>query len=268
MIRRACVAGQFYPGEPSSLRQAVADLLKTGKGGREKAVAIVAPHAGYIYSGRVAGRVYSEVVVPDSIVLIGPNHTGLGANAAVMVNGIWETPIGNIEVDRDLAMAVAGATPSFSEDSVAHLGEHSLEVQLPFIHTINPSARIVPITVMSAGPRECEEMGRAIAGAIRSHPGEVLIVVSSDMNHYEPDDVTREKDRHAIDMVLELDWMGLLKVTAERHITMCGVVPAAIAIVAARHLGAGEARLSAYATSGEGSGDYTHVVGYAGIVIK
>ncbi len=266
MIRKARVAGQFYPEDPAGLLKSVKQSLTGGV--EEKAIAIVAPHAGYIYSGGVAGAIYSSVTVPDTMVLIGPNHTGLGKMASIMTEGQWETPLGNVAINGELAAAILGSTGLFSDDTSAHLMEHSLEVQLPFIYCRNKRASIVPITVMHGNFKECEEMGKGIARAITEYGKDVLIVASSDMNHYESDRITREKDRLAIDRALSLDAKGLLQVASSKGITMCGVIPAAISIIAAKALGAREARLVKYATSGEASGDFEQVVGYAGILFK
>ncbi|MFQ5735969.1 MAG: AmmeMemoRadiSam system protein B [Thermodesulfobacteriota bacterium] len=265
--RRPCVAGQFYPGRPESLDTEVRGFLAP-PGKPEKAIAIIVPHAGYVYSGAVAGAVYAATVIPDDIILIGPNHTGLGAPASLMGEGRWETPLGSVPVNTALARLLIEHGAGFTDDVDAHLSEHSLEVQLPFIQRMNGNASIVPITIMRADEKKCAAMGAAVARAIRRWGKDVLIVVSSDMNHYEGDKETRAKDRLAIDAVLALDPGRLLDVTAERDISMCGVVPAAIAINAALSLGAKEARLVRYATSGETSGDYDHVVGYAGIAIR
>ena len=287
MIRKPCVANQFYPADPSVLKAAVEEYIRAGcfpgktkpfdsaqdrpteKTVEEKqAVAVISPHAGYMYSGLVAGCVYSSIEVPDTVLLIGPNHTGLGEKAAVMDNGTWSMPFGKTEVDEELAHLVLDHSPLFSPDDAAHLREHSLEVQLPFLYVKNPACRIAPITLMHARLKECVEMGRAIADAIKACKKEVLIVVSSDMNHYESADVTGKKDGLAIDKILSLDAEGLLKVTASRNITMCGAVPAAVALVASKILGAKSAKLLAHSTSGEVSGDFDHVVGYAGMIIN
>lgn len=266
MLRKPCVAGQFYPSDAKELTKSVEGYFVQTT--RVKARTIISPHAGYMYSGHVAGAVYSAVEVPDTLILIGPNHTGLGKKASVMPSGDWEIPLGSLKINEELAGLLLDSSSLFSADASAHSREHSLEVQLPFIYRINSKASIVPVTVMHAGYTECEEMGRAISKAAASYGKELLIVVSSDMNHYEPDKSTRDKDNQAITEVLELDARGLLEVTSSRHITMCGVIPAAIGITAACLLGAKEARLVKYATSGDTSGDYSHVVGYAGILIK
>ncbi len=266
MSRSACVAGQFYPAGAVELEAVVREFLTGGPA--QKAVATVAPHAGYIYSGAVAGAVFSSIEIPDAIILIGPNHTGLGPRVSVMARGAWEMPFGRMEINEGLGAMLLGSAGLFSDDSEAHLREHSLEVELPFIHYLNPDASFVPITVMQAGYGECVEAGAAIAKAVSAYGKEVLIVVSSDMNHYESDSRTRKKDNLAIEKVLSLDAKGLLETTSQEGISMCGVIPAAIAIEAAKRLGAKAAKLVKYATSGDTSGDLDHVVGYAGIVIQ
>ncbi len=270
MIRKACVADQFYPanaGELGNMIDAFLHLDDKDKR-KERATAIVAPHAGYIYSGGVAGSVYSLVEIPENVILIGPNHTGIGERVSMMAEGAWDMPFGSVEVNEELALKLASSTPLLTVDNSAHISEHSLEVQLPFLQRLNPSVKIVPITVMAANPDECVRIGNAIAGCIEEYGHDVLIVVSSDMNHYESEESTRVKDHLAIEKVLALDSRALLETTGSNKITMCGVLPTAIAIEAALSLNAGKTRLVEYATSGEVSGDYDHVVGYAGIIIQ
>ncbi|MBI5969890.1 MAG: AmmeMemoRadiSam system protein B [Deltaproteobacteria bacterium] len=267
MLRKPCVAGRFYPSDKTRLKDTVEGYL-VANFTKEKVVALMAPHAGYVFSGHVAGAVYSQALIPDNVVLIGPNHTGLGANAALMSLGAWETPLGDVAVNEDLAALVLDASRLFKSDPAAHLMEHSLEVQLPFIKIINKAATIVPITVMRAAIAECIELGGAIAKAIAGYAKETLIVISSDMNHYEPDKKTRMKDSIAIERVLALDAEGLYKVVEEKDISMCGAVPAVIALFAAKKLGAKKGRLVKYATSGERGGGMEQVVGYAGIIIN
>lgn len=272
MLRRPCVAGAFYPADHDELCKKVSGyLVPPGpfeKAGRIKVTALVAPHAGYIYSGHVAGAVYSVVEIPDNVIILGPNHTGMGAAVSVMTSGTWELPSGKSVINERLAGLILESTPLFSEDTRAHLREHSLEVQLPFIQAVNPGATIVPITVMDADFDETLELGSAMARVIRDFGSDVLIAVSSDMNHYEPDSETRVKDKLAIEKVLELNPEGLLEVAYKKRISMCGVLPTAIALSAAKLLGASEGVLVKYATSGDTSGDYNQVVGYAGIIIK
>lgn len=265
MIRKPAVAGQFYPGNPTRLQEVVASALGPDPG--EPAVGVVSPHAGYVYSGAVAGCTFGAVQVPDTVILLGPNHTGLGTEAGVWARGGWATPLGTVPVAEDLAEALLAACPILQEDTLAHVHEHSLEVQLPFLQVKNPGVRIVPISFMLRSYGDIAEVGRAVAGVVESWPDPVLLVASSDMSHYEPEDVARSKDRMAIDCVLALDPRGLLDTTKRHGITMCGVVPTAVMLVAARELGAGGAKLVRYATSGDVSGDRRQVVGYAGIVV-
>ncbi|WKZ33786.1 MAG: AmmeMemoRadiSam system protein B [Thermodesulfobacteriota bacterium] len=265
MKRESAVAGRFYPGEKAALREAVEKLLTHSRA--EDARAIIAPHAGYMYSGDVAGSVYARVRVPERVFLIGPNHTGLGKRVSVWPEGEWDTPLGSLKIDEEAASMLRGGSKLFSADTEAHLFEHSLEVQLPFILARNPVALIVPVTILRADEKDCIEIGKSIARAISGLEGGSLIIASTDMSHYEEDGIARQKDRLAIDRILALDSAGLLQVTSEEDISMCGAVPAAIAIVAARELGATKAALVKYATSGEVNGDLGQVVGYAGIII-
>lgn len=267
MARKPCVAGKFYPADPKELEKTITGYL-SGHTVKKEAAAIIVPHAGYIYSGPVAGETFSSVEVPDNVILIGPNHTGLGKDVSIMASGTWATPLGEVKINDELASLILGSSKLFSNDSAAHLMEHSLEVQLPFLYHLNKSVSIVPVTVMQAGYRECEEIGNTVADAIKAYRKKTLIVISSDMNHYEPDKRTREKDRLAIDKILGLDAKGLLDVTFSSGITMCGVIPAAIGIVAAKRLNAKKANLLRYSTSGDISGDFSQVVGYAGIIIN
>jgi hypothetical protein len=264
--RKAFVAGQFYPADPADLSQTVDEYLQNTKP-KEKAKVLMVPHAGYIYSGAIAGAAFSGVAIPDTVVLIGPNHTGLGAGVAVADYEAWETPLGIVKTNTELTGLIA-ASPEFTKDNVAHANEHSLEVQLPFIQRLNPQATITAITVMSFGIEDCLQIGSAIARAIKKYDKETLIIVSSDMNHYESDRVSREKDQIAIAQLLHTDSAALLKVCKDRAITMCGVVPMAIGMTTARELGADSSILTGYATSGDVSNDHEHVVGYAGIMIR
>jgi len=266
LIRKPAVAGRFYPAEPEALEAMVRGFCPDRE--TRRVMACICPHAGYIYSGAVAGAVYAEIVVPDTVILLGPNHTGLGARAAVMTRGIWKIPTGEISINESLAEAIVKSSPLFSDDTNAHIEEHSLEVQLPLLYYRNSGLQIVPITLMGTSYESALEMGEALAKVISDYDKEVLVAVSSDMNHYESEATTREKDSEAIEKVLALDAEGLLEVTTRKNITMCGVFPSAIAIIAMKRLGAHEATLVDYATSGPTSGDMEHVVGYAGFTIN
>ena len=266
MRRKPAVAGQFYHDSSTRLshqvRQYVADTLP-----KEHALAILSPHAGLIYSGAVAGEVYSRIVLPETFLLLGPNHTGLGARMSLMPQGEWEIPMGIFPIDEQLGKKILSNSPFVSTDSQAHMFEHSLEVQLPFIAHFSRTLKIVPLTIMSATIDECKNLGEGIAKSIKETDYPVVIVASSDMSHYVSDAVARKKDKMAIDKILSLDPEGLFTVVRKEQISMCGYLPATIMLFAVKSLGAREARLVRYATSGDVSGDYDHVVGYAGILI-
>jgi len=271
--RKAYVAGQFYPADPSKLSGLVSEYLRNVSPASKTsdapaALALMAPHAGYVYSGTVAGTAYSSVKIPDTIVLIGPNHTGRGASAAISCVDAWQSPLGEITIEKSLATLIKDASPLFTFDDIAHNSEHSLEVQLPFIQHLNPAATIVPITISTCDIKECTELGTALARAIKDFGKEVLIIISSDMNHYESDRVTREKDQMAIALCLHLDSAALIDLCQKRSISMCGVTPMAIGMIAAKELGAESSVLIGYSTSGEVNNDTEQVVGYAGIMIR
>lgn len=268
MLRHPAVAGQFYKGSPEALKKQVEGFI-VSVSERKKAIGIVSPHAGLIYSGAVAGAVYSSIIIPDIIVLIGPNHTGLGTPVSLMAKGEWETPLGTVAIDELLAASILSKSRLISDDSLAHLHEHSLEVQLPFIQHFKKDFKIVPIQMLDTRYDTCVALGRAVAGAINdTYQGKgVLIVASSDMTHYESAAVAKEKDFKAIHHILNLDPEGLYKTVKAYGITMCGYGPAIAMLAASKSLGASKAELIKYANSGEISGDYEQVVGYAGVVV-
>lgn len=267
MRRPPAVAGQFYQGTASKLTQQVKQYINSSAV-KEHAIGILSPHAGLIYSGSVAGEVYSAIEFPKTFVLIGPNHTGLGAKISMMASGEWEIPTGVFSIDEKLSLRIAANTPIISKDANAHTFEHSLEVQLPFIAYFSTEPKIVPIAVMSASLEECRLLGEGIAKSIKEVNYAAVIVASSDMSHYVPDDVARQKDKKAIEMIKSLNPEGLYTVVSRERISMCGYLPAAVMLFAAKALGAIEARLVKYSTSGEVSGDYDQVVGYAGMIVK
>ncbi len=268
MTRKPSVAGQFYPGGRDKLRGTIAGMVDPAAAPR-KAIAIVSPHAGYIYSGPVAAAVFSAVKVPATCVVLGPAHREIGSLFAIQGRGSWLTPLGESPVDEALASRITAACPLVEENAQAHLGEHSLEVQLPFIQYFREDAAIVPICIShEARYGELETLGRALAGAIRQDGRETLIVASTDMSHYVSQKTAEKMDMMAIRKVIALDPAGLFDTVVGERISMCGFQPTAAALVAAIALGASEARLVRYGTSGDASGDYSQVVGYAGITIS
>ena len=267
MKRRAFVAGQFYPGERERLRETIRELAGP-PAARKKAVALVSPHAGYVYSGAVAAAVFSSTLIPGTVIILGPGHREIGSLFAIQGRGSWQTPLGESPIDEKLASGILRRCALVSEDDQAHLGEHSLEVQLPFIQYFREDAAIVPICVShEAGYGQLEALGRSLAEAVRDHGRETLIVASTDMSHYVSQKTAERKDMLAIRKVLDLDPAGLYDTVTSERISMCGFQPTAAALVAALGLGAVGAELVLYRTSGDVSGDTTQVVGYAGIRI-
>jgi len=229
--------------------------------------AVVAPHAGYVYSGRIAGEVYSKIRVPDLCVVLCPNHTGAGVQRSLDRDETWRTPLGDVPVDAALADALLGRA-GLARDIRAHAREHALEVHLPFIQARNPGARIVPICLGRVPPDGCVEIGEVLAEVVSRAGEDVLLVASTDMSHYIPARDAAVLDRMALDRVEALDAIGLYRTVAEHDISMCGVIPTTTVLAAARALGATAAELVRYGHSGETSGDLEHVVGYAGLVIQ
>ena len=266
MLRHPAVSGQFYQGSGPRLEQQVSQYLQTDMG-KERAVGILVPHAGLVYSGAVAGAVYSSIDMPKTFVMIGPNHTGLGARIAVMDEGQWEVPTGKLRIDRKLAGRILQNTERAERDAKAHTFEHSLEVQLPFIVHFSADIAIVPIAMLSATYDQCVELAEGIAKAIQSIDYPVTVLASSDMSHYVPDRIARQKDKTALDHMLSMDPQGLYETVVKERISMCGYLPATVMLIASKILGATSARLARYMTSGDVSGDYESVVGYAGVVL-
>ncbi len=266
MMREPIVAGQFYRASAVELRKEVRSYLEVVTG-RQAAIGAMVPHAGYIYSGHVAGAVYSRVEPAECYIILGPNHTGLGAQFSVMARGIWRTPLGEVEIDDELAAGILAGCKSAEEDHLAHLQEHSIEVQLPFLQEVSECFRFVPIVVGEAGLREYRELGRSVAEAVKASKKRCLVLASSDMTHYETAEAARKKDDRALAAIQALDEKLLVDTVREGRITMCGCAAVAVMLAAAKELGVGSAKLVRYATSGERSGDKSSVVGYAGVII-
>jgi MEMO1 family protein len=271
-IRPAVVAGRFYPAQPDVLKRGLEDYLGGAAGAQapkvKDALGCVVPHAGYIYSGHVAGAVYQKLPARSSYIILCPNHTGLGAPLAMMSSGSWQTPLGEVPVDRALAAVMGNSCHLLTEDSVAHSKEHSLEVQLPFLQHQVKDFHFVPVAVGVGNYAALEFLGHCVAHAVEIATKPVMIIASSDMNHFEPDGVTRIKDRRAIEKILALDPQGLHDVVRQENISMCGYGPTVAMLAAVLELGAKKAELEKYATSADVSGDRGAVVGYAGIIIS
>ena len=267
MVRNPVVAGQFYPGSADQLRSVIRGLVDE-EAVKEDVIGLLSPHAGYIYSGPVAGATISRIKFKDTFVIMGPNHTGSGQPLSIMTEGVWKTPLGEVEIDSELGKQILAASDYLQEDQVAHQHEHSIEVQLPFLQYFKSDIKLVPIVIAYASGAIYKEIGQGIARAIKELDKEVVIIASSDMTHYEPQESARRKDTQAIEAMLNLNEDELLRRVQELDISMCGYAPAVSLISAAKELGAEEAELVRYQTSGDTSGDYASVVGYAGIIIK
>jgi hypothetical protein len=274
LTREPAVAGLFYPGDADAVRaearQHLAAPPRAGAGASSAAQAVIAaivPHAGWRYSGDVAGRTLSAIDIPRRVIILCPNHTGRGARVAVAAHGAFRVPGADVPVDEPLASALIDAFPGAREDWSAHADEHAIEVQLPLLVARRPDVAIVPVVVGGLGEADALALGAALARVVQAAGEPVLLIASSDMNHYLDDDETRRRDRRALEPALALDPVGLYRRVRAEDITMCGVLPATAVLEAARRLGASRARLVDYGTSADASGDTRRVVGYAGVTI-
>jgi len=269
MLRSPAVAGQFYPGSEASLVKTLNSLVpEIQPAERKQALAVVSPHAGYIYSGGVAGETIGHVKVPENVVILGPNHTGHGAPVALMDHGAWDMPMGQVPINKELAAEIAKKSPQIEVDDVAHRFEHSLEVQVPFLQYMQKDLTIAPIVVSHVSYAVCVAVANGLAAAIKSYGGPVLMVASTDMTHYESRQSASAKDSRALECIKALDPEGLYNTVVGQRISMCGIMPTTVTLIAALALGAKKAELIRYTDSGETSGDTTHVVGYAGLIIS
>ena len=270
MKRSPAVAGQFYPGDRTTLSRTVAELCAPAIEGKKKqqALAVISPHAGYIYSGRVAGETFARVVVPEDVIILGPNHHGHGAAVALMDRGAWQMPMGEVMINETLAAEIGQASHLVERDELAHVYEHSLEVQVPFLQYFQQNLTITPLVISHIPYEDCVEVGRGIAVAVQRYKKPVLIVASTDMTHYESRQAATAKDNLAIERILKLDGAGLYETVLGKRISMCGIMPTTIALSAAKELGAENVELVRYTDSGEMSGDTNQVVGYAGLIIS
>ncbi|MFH1305047.1 MAG: AmmeMemoRadiSam system protein B [Candidatus Omnitrophota bacterium] len=266
MTREPVVAGQFYPSDREELLNELSGMIPAGLE-KTKAIGAVVPHAGYPYSGAVAGAVYARLAAQKTYIILGPNHTGNGECFAAC-RGLWRTPLGIMGTDEDLLTAIMRNTSHVTEDPAAHLSEHSIEVQLPFIQQTAPGAGIVSLTLREGRIPALQEISAAIVSAIREEDADVVIIASSDMTHYESREAAREKDHAAIQAILDLDGEELVKIVKERNISMCGYIPVAIMLMCAKKMGAKKSELIKYCDSGDVSGDTAQVVGYAGVIVS
>jgi len=267
MIRPPAVAGSFYPASPRELAQQIEEFTPAS-GTKIRARGCVVPHAGYMYSGHVAGAVYAAIEIPARCILLGPRHFPRGESLAILTEGSFATPFGEAPIDADLARELKRECSWLREDSVAHEREHSLEVQLPFLQRLAGDVHFVPVVLGTDRYPVLADLGRAVARVVAAQSEPVLVIASSDMNHYESDSVTRAKDQRAIARILEIDPRGLYDTVRLEQISMCGYAATVAMLVAVKELGATQARVVRYATSGDINSDRERVVGYAGMLIE
>ncbi len=279
-IRRPCQAGSFYSSKASSLREEIEEcfLNELGPGKIPKVshnaltsvVGLVAPHAGYMYSGSIAAHSYFSLGIngtPDCVIIIGPNHTGLGSGISIMDRGIWITPLGEISIDADIANQICKNFDLIDVDEKAHQYEHSIEVQIPFLQYLyGKKLLFVPISMMMQDLETSIELGKAIARSISNK--NIVVIASSDMTHYEAGQLANRKDKKAINAILKFDEVELYKIVESERLSMCGYGPAISAIICSKNLGASKAELLSYKTSGDVTGDHSSVVGYASLIFK
>ena len=269
-IRLPAVAGKFYPAKADELNKQIRSFLGDGQAAKIEALGCMLPHAGYMYSGNVAVKTASRINIKNRVILLGPNHTGEGQAFSIMTKGIWQTPLGKVNIDTDFAGKLLTSSKYLEEDSLAHLYEHSLEVELPILQYFKTDFKIVPIALASSDAASLKALGKEIAHTIleSGEKDSTLILASSDMTHYEPQSSAERKDKQAIQAILDLDEDMLMERIIRLDITMCGYAPVVVMLSAAKLLGAKSAQLIKYQTSGDITGDKSAVVGYAGIIIQ
>jgi MEMO1 family protein len=267
MLRLPAAAGRFYPSPPDEL---IAVVQKYSRHDDDvvpiRVTACLVPHAGYVYSGHIAGAVFARIALPKKILILGVRHQPRGASAAINSNGAWRTPLGDAAIDASLAARLCAAIPLLREDDIAHATEHSLEVQLPFLQVRAPEFRFVPLALGAVRFEELLEIGQGIGSVLATSKEEVLLLVTSDLNHYEDQATTRVKDKKAIDRLLAMDARGLYETCRDQRVSMCGLGPAVAMLTALKRMHATRAELIRYATSGDVSGDLDAVVGYASMI--
>ncbi|CCO23871.1 AmmeMemoRadiSam system protein B [Maridesulfovibrio hydrothermalis] len=270
MNRKPVVAGRFYTDNPQQLKQELKQFIGPLN---KKAAApydrlVMLPHAGYMFSGEPCGKTLAGANLAPTIILLGPNHTGLGSPLSVWDCGSWEFPGGKLDVDEDLAQQLIDSGTGFVENQAAHSREHSLEVIVPFLHYLNPEIRIVPVCVSESAPKVLHKAGEAIADIIDAYSKPVSIVVSSDMSHFIKADKAKKMDSMALEAIIRMDPADLYSIVSSNQISMCGVLPMTMGMYAAKKLGANAGRLIEYTNSGKVTGDFESVVAYAGVVIS
>jgi Predicted dioxygenase len=268
MLRLPAVSGAFYPAEPRALAALIHKyVLPDDKTEKSRVRACLVPHAGYVYSGAVAGAVFAHINFPKRIIILGVRHFPYGEDAAMLSRGVWRTPLGDAAIDSGLAAKIAHACPLLCEDPLAHESEHSLEVQLPFLQVLDSDFTFVPIALGTLCYDALAEVGDAL-GKILAEENDVLLLTTTDFNHYEDQSTTIRKDNFAIEKILAFDAKGLYEICHKEKISMCGLGPTVAMLNALHHIGANQVELVRHTTSAAYSGDTRKVVGYAGFLFS
>src|SRR5262245_17348723 len=268
MLRLPSVSGAFYPAEPHALTALIRKYVSPGPQVERKNVrACLVPHAGYIYSGAVAGAVFAHISLPKRIIILGVRHFPYGEDAAMLSRGVWRTPLGDAPIDCNLAAKVSHSCEILLEDPVAHESEHSLEVQIPFLQVLDPGFTFVPIALGSLDYEALVTVGKALGKILAEEP-DVLLLTTTDLNHYENQSTTIRKDNLAVEKILQLDPAGLYEICHKERISMCGLGPTVAMLTALRQIGAEHAELVQHTTSADYSHDTRKVVGYAGFLFS
>jgi len=267
-MRQPAVADRFYPGSPGPLRQTIGELLDADtESSKEDAIAAISPHAGYIYSGRLAAKTLNSILIPETVIIIGTNHHGAGAPIALSAES-WDMPFGPVNIDTEVSSILLAESSHILLDEKAHTHEHSLEVQIPFLQYLQKNLSIVPLVISRISLSTCREVGEALAHAVKQSGKKVLLLASTDMSHYESRKTAEKKDHLALQCVEEMEPEKLYRTVLDNKISMCGFIPVTITLFAARMLGAASTKLIGYTDSGYVSGDTDQVVGYAGLTIS
>ena len=261
--RKAAVAGSFYPGSKEEISKEITAYLGKEDGNRE-VIACISPHAGWFYSGHVAGALFGSIKVPDSVILLGPNHRGIGESVAIDSADSWEFPFGEVPLDQTLANKIVSDSDKAKLDSVAHLMEHSLEVIVPFLYFKNRNIKITPVSLGTHSPEILKTLGKSIGK--RAIDSGSLIVSSSDLSHFLPDDEARETDKQTIEAIKSFNPETILRLAISEN-ALCGGAPVSTLMWAAGEMGATKAELVKYATSGDIAGSRERVVGYASFIV-
>jgi hypothetical protein len=270
MLRQPAVTDRFYDSDPTKLHQALKGLIPESSD-KISTKAVLSPHAGYVYSGGVAGETFARISIPETVILLGPNHHGQYHDQRTPLavgTQDWDMPLGEVPLANDLAQDLLSSSALFTADDTAHRSEHSLEVQIPFLQYFQKNLHILPVVVSQLSLQQCHQAATELAQAIRRFNRPTLLVASTDMTHYLPRKQASKQDHLALDYILNLDAAGLYDTVLSHRISMCGIMPTTITLLAAAELGAEQAELVRYTDSGEVSGDTDQVVGYAGVIIR